>query len=239
MITRAANANNCIARLQGVRVSFDGYVSFALADVGLEAHRGEILGLIGPKGSGKSTTLKLLAGRLRPNDGKVKVFDRSPHRAAIKRRLGYLPEANSQPKPVGIRGLLQRWTGFRVQPIANLPNHIRVAHLLVKRPDLLLLDEPFANLDAAARAEMTDVICKFAGDGKTVVLAHETLAVAMDVCRRLAIYFRGQIQAVGTLQELLALPDAIRILGPVLPAEIAQRVLCSIRAELPDASPEK
>lgn len=235
MITKAGNASHCVARLEAVRVTYDAYTSFALMDVNLEVRRGEILGLIGSKGSGKSTTLKLLAGRLRPNYGKVKVFGRSPHRAAIKRRLGYLPAVNSPSKPVGIRALLQRWFALRVQSAANLPTHIRLAHLLVKRPDLLLLDEPFVNFEAAMRSEMIDIMCKFTGEGKTVVLAHETLAVAMNVCHRLAIYCQGQIQAVGTLPELLAMPDAIRILGPVLPAEIAQRVLHSIRTELSGA----
>src|SRR5580658_9776929 len=94
------------AQLQHVQMTFDGFASLALADVNLEIGRGEIFGVIGPEGSGKSTLLRLLAGRLRAADGKVKVFGRSPRRASIRARIGYLPQPSRRPNRPGLLGLL-------------------------------------------------------------------------------------------------------------------------------------
>jgi hypothetical protein len=104
--------------------------------------------------------------------------------------------------------------------------------LLLKKPELLVLDEPFLGLDAAAALEMKDRICALAREGKTIVLSGRWLWPAKDVCGRLAILFRGQIQAAGSPAQLLAAPDAIRIIGPVLPPANAERVLTTMRQEI-------
>lgn len=224
------------AQLQHVRMSFDGYVSLALADVNLEIRRGEILGVIGPQGSGKSITLMLLAGRLRPMEGKVKVFGRSPHRSAIRARIGYLPQRSRPPSRSGLFSLLWRMIRkFRraAEPATPaIPNNLRLAQLLLKKPDIVVLDEPFAGLETTAALEMMDQIRALAREGKTVVLSDRSLSPAKDLCNRMAILFRGQLQAVGSLDELLAAPDAIRVLGPVLPPRNAERVLATMREEM-------
>jgi ABC-2 type transport system ATP-binding protein len=219
-----------VARLERVRVSFDSHTSFALAGTSLEVRRGEILGLIGPAGSGKSTVLRLLAGQIRPTEGQVKVFDRSPRRAAVKARVGYLSQFSARPMQTGLRRLIHQL--IKSKPISKLPNELRFAQLLLRRPAILLLDDPFEGLDSAARFEMMRRMGEFAAAGNTVLLATRTLEFAMDVCRRFAICFRGQIEAVASLPELLASSNGIRIVGPVLPNEIAGRTLQTIRSEL-------
>ena len=225
-----------VAQLERIRVTFDGYASFALADVSLDVRRGEIIGLIGPEACGKSTTLLILAGRLPPSDGKARVFGRSPRRASVRARIGYLPQNPRRPNGSGLFRLLQRRLGKLAGSEEKLesvvPNNLHVARLLLKNPDLMVLDSPFTGLDTAAKREMKERICDMARHGKTVILGDRLLSPAMDVCNRMAIMFRGQIQAIGSLDELLSGPDAIRILGPVLPPASAERVLTTIREEV-------
>ena len=104
--------------------------------------------------------------------------------------------------------------------------------VLVKNPDLLLLDEPFAGLDPAGLAEMRDLIVALARRGKTVILTSDLLTCAKDVCDRLAVCYAGRIEALGTLDEILATTDAIRVTGAVLPQATAQRVLKALREDL-------
>jgi hypothetical protein len=104
--------------------------------------------------------------------------------------------------------------------------------VLAKNPDLLLLDEPFVALDAAGCAEMKDLIMALAQRGKTVILASDSLTYAKDVCDRLAVCYAGRIESLGTLDEILTTTDAIRVVGPILPPETAQRVLQALREGL-------
>jgi ABC-type Mn2+/Zn2+ transport system ATPase subunit len=233
------------AQLKHVQMTFDGFASLALMDVNLEVGRGEIFGLIGPQGSGKSTILMLLAGRLRPADGKIKIFGRSPRRSSIRARIGFLPQPSRRPNRSGLFGLLgqslRRFSRATDRPAPAVPSGFRVDQLLLKKPELLLLDEPFTGLDAAAALEMKARLAAFAHQGKTVILTGRWLSTAMDVCGRMAILFRGQIQAAGPLAEFLASTDAIRILGPVLPPDSAQKVLATMREEMlgPACTPER
>ncbi len=226
-----------VARTRDVRMTFDGYTSLALTDVNLEVRRGEIMGLIGPKDCGKSTALRLLAGRLRPTEGKVEVFGHSPRRSSVRARIGYLPQHPRLAREGGTFGWLRNW--FQSGPrkrnetsesaLSNIP---AVTHLLFKKPDLAILDEPFAGLDSAACGEMRELIVNAARQGTTVVLSSNSILLAKEMCHRMAIFFRGQIQAVGSLDELLATPDAIRVIGPVLPTSTADRILTAIREEM-------
>ncbi len=192
--------------------------------------------MIGPEGCGKSTVLLILAGRLPPSDGKVRVFGRFPRRASIRARIGYLPQNPRRANGSGLFRLLRQRLGKLARNEEKLesvvPNNLHVAHLLLKNPDLMVLDSPFSGLDTAAKREMKERICDMARHGKTVILGDRLLWPAMEVCNRMAIMFRGQIQAVGSLDELLSVPDAIRILGPVLAPASAERVLTTIREEV-------
>ncbi len=215
----------------------------ALTDVSFEVRRGEVFGLLGPSGSGKSTTIRILAGRLSPSEGKARVFGRSPRRHSARGRVGYLPQRLRHNKS----HLLAQVVDFlrdlfiwhnrhrRSEPADVTPGNERssvLKHLLLKNPDLLLLDEPFAALDPAGCAEMRDVIVALARRGKTVILTSDSLTHAKDICGRFAIYYAGHIEALGTLNEIRATTDAIRITGPVLPQETAQRVLEALREGL-------
>lgn len=222
-----------VATMEGVGMLFDSYQSRVLADVGLVLRRGEVVGLLGPEGAGKTTLLKILAGRLRPSEGKVCVFGHAPGRAAS--RIGYLAPADAKSSSLG------RWLGvFGKTPespngkdaAAQAPGLARLQQAVLGNRDLIVLDEPFAGLEAAARKEAVELLRTLASRGKTVMFSAASLVDAAGVCDRVAMLYAGRIQGIGTLAELLATTDGIRVTAPVLPPNAAERVLVALRREL-------
>jgi len=229
-------AGEVVVVMRDVTMTFDGCLTRVLNGVSLNVRRGEVFGLLGPKGSGKSTALKILAGRLRPFDGKVTAFGGSPRRAWNKAGIGYLPQ-NAGDRSAGLFSWIVELLSSKGQPRAALPlstpqRRILLAQVLAKGPKLILLDEPFAGLDPNDCREMKELVSSLGQRGKTVILGSISLLDAKDVCHRMAIFVRGEIQGVGTLAELLATPDGIRAIGPVLPQATAERVLKIIREDV-------
>jgi ABC-2 type transport system ATP-binding protein len=232
----------------------------AVDNVDFEVRRGEVFGLLGPNGSGKSTTVKMLLGLLYPTKGHIEVFGHSPRHVATKSRIGYLPEesylyrylnsretldffGNLFELPAGERrkrteqlldmvGLNQARTRVVGEFSKGMQRRIGLAQALINDPDLVILDEPTAGLDPIGCREVKDLILALARRGKTVILSSHLLADVEDVCDRVVIYYGGKIQAMGTLKELLAKPDTIRITMPPLPRETMERVLQIIRQDV-------
>ncbi|MGP8019871.1 MAG: ATP-binding cassette domain-containing protein [Limisphaerales bacterium] len=231
----------------------------AVDDVDFEVRQGEVFGLLGPNGSGKSTTVKLILGLLYPTKGHIEVFGHSPRHVQTKSRIGYLPEEsylyrylNSRETldffgnlfhlPRGERNnrteqLLEMVGLGKVQTRVvgefskGMQRRIGLAQALINDPDLVILDEPTSGLDPIGCREVKDLILALARRGKTVLLSSHLLADVEDVCDRVVIYYGGKIQAMGTLKELLAKPDTLRITTPVLPRETLERVLEIIRRD--------
>jgi len=231
----------------------------AVDDVNFEVRRGEVFGLLGPNGSGKSTTVKLLLGLLYPTKGHIEVFGHSPRHVATKSRIGYLPAESYLYRYLDSRetldffgslfslsnaerrdraeqllemvGLTQTHTRAVGEFSKGMQRRIGLAQALINDPDLVILDEPTAGLDPIGCREVKDLILALARRGKTVLLSSHLLADVEDVCDRVVIYYGGKIQAMGTLRELLATPDTIRITTPRLSRETMQKVLDLIRAD--------
>src|SRR6187431_1009265 len=232
----------------------------AVDNVSFEVKRGEVFGLLGPNGSGKSTTVKMLLGLLFPTKGHIELFGHSPRHVATKARIGYLPEesylyrylnshetldffGNLFHLPTEKRrerseqllemvGLTQTRTRAVGEFSKGMQRRIGLAQALINDPDLVILDEPTAGLDPIGCREVKDLILALARRGKTVILSSHLLSDVEDVCDRVVIYYGGRIQAMGTLKELLASPDAVRITMPPLPRETMQKVLDLIRADV-------
>ncbi len=232
----------------------------AVDNVDFEVRRGEVFGLLGPNGSGKSTTVKMLLGLLNPTRGHIEVFGHSPRHVLTKTRIGYLPEEsylyrylNSHetldffgnlftlpPKERERRteqllemvGLTQTRTRAVGEFSKGMQRRIGLAQALINDPDLVILDEPTAGLDPIGCREVKDLILALARRGKTVILSSHLLSDVEDVCDRVVIYYGGKIQAMGTLQELLATPDTVRVTFPPLPREAMQEVLNLIRRDV-------
>jgi ABC-2 type transport system ATP-binding protein len=232
----------------------------AVDHVDFEVRRGEVFGLLGPNGSGKSTTVKLLLGLLYPTKGHIEVFGHSPRHVATKARIGYLPEESylyryldsdetldffgnlfSLPAKerrqraeqlldmVGLTQARRRQVG---EFSKGMQRRIGLAQALINDPDLIILDEPTSGMDPIGCREVKDLILALARRGKTIILSSHLLADVEDVCDRVVIYYGGRIQAIGTLKELLATPDQLRITVPLLPRPTLERVLDIIRHDV-------
>lgn len=231
----------------------------AVDNVDFEVKRGEVFGLLGPNGSGKSTTVKMLLGLLYPTKGHIEVFGRSPRHVQTKARIGYLPEesylyrylnsretldffgnlfhlnpgerTNRAEQLLEMVGLSQTRTRAVGEFSKGMQRRIGLAQALINDPDLVILDEPTSGLDPIGCREIKDLILALARRGKTVILSSHLLSDVEDVCDRVVIYYGGKVQALGTLKELLAKPDTLRITTPVLPRPTMERVLAILRED--------
>ncbi|HYE31172.1 MAG TPA: ABC transporter ATP-binding protein [Methylomirabilota bacterium] len=232
----------------------------AVDNVDFHVKRGEVFGLLGPNGSGKSTTVKMLLGLLYPTKGHIEIFGHSPRHVPTKSRIGYLPEesylykyldsdetlqffgnlfsldtkdrrdrAEQLLEMVGLSKARRRQVG---EFSKGMQRRIGLAQALINDPELVILDEPTAGLDPIGCREVKDLILALARRGKTVILSSHLLSDVEDVCDRVVIYYGGKIQAMGTLKELLATPDAVRITTPILPRPTMEKVLEVIRRDI-------
>ena len=236
----------------------------AVNDVDFEARKGEVLGLLGPNGSGKTTTVKMMLGLLYPTKGHIEVFGQSPRHVATKARIGYLPEESylyrylDSDETLGFFGSLFKLESKDRQQRAEqliemvglknarnrlvgefskgMQRRIGLAQALINDPDLVILDEPTSGLDPIGCREIKDLILALSERGKTVILSSHLLSDVEDVCDRVVIYYGGRVQAMGTLKELLKEPDTIQISTPVLPKETLQRVLDTIRSDVDEGA---
>jgi ABC-2 type transport system ATP-binding protein len=188
-----------------------------------------VVGVLGTKGAGKSTVLKILAGRLRPTEGTAKVFGRSSCRGSTKARVGYLPGKTEENRK---RGFFARFFGGKSESSSAGRGAARLAQAMVGNRDLLVLDDPFDGLDPAEMAEAKALVRDMIGRGKTVVLSSDSLMEVKELCQYFVIFHEGKVQAAGTLAELLAAGGAIRFLPAVLPRHIVGRVLDVLREEI-------
>jgi ABC-type multidrug transport system ATPase subunit len=226
------NPAEIAATLRDVTLTYDGYKTRALGKVEVDFRRGEITAVLGSKGAGKSTLLQVLAGRLGATEGAVKVFGRSP-RGGVKARIGFLPgkaDANQS------AGFVDRLLGRKKEKPFVARGVARLAQAMVGNRDLVVLDDPFADLNPAEIAEAKALIRDLVARGKTVVLGSDALMDIADICHRLVVLHEGRVQAVGTLAELLAGPGAIRFLPAVLPKEMVERALAVLRSEILSSS---
>jgi ABC-2 type transport system ATP-binding protein len=224
----------------------------ALKALDLEITRGEVFGLLGPNGSGKTTTIKLLLGLLFPTEGEALVFNKPATDVKKNERLGYLPEesylyrfltaeetldfyARLFDMPADVRAQrvdsliklvgLDRARKRQLQEYSKgMTRRIGLAQALINDPELILLDEPTSGLDPIGTREMKDMILRLKSEGKTVVMCSHLLADVQDVCDRIAILHQGELKELGRVDELLRVADVTQIRAKNLSADCQNEI---------------
>jgi ABC-2 type transport system ATP-binding protein len=218
----------------------------ALQPLDLEIRRGEIFGLLGPNGSGKTTTLKLLLGLIFPTSGEALVFGRDATDVRKNERIGYLPEESYLYKFLDAEETLdfygrlfdmppeerRRRAAALIEKVGlgrdrkrqlreyskGMTRRIGVAQALINDPELVLLDEPTSGLDPIGTREMKDLIVDLKERGKTVIMCSHLLADVEDVCDRIAVLHLGELKELGRVEDLLRVGDVTQIRARGLPA---------------------
>jgi ABC-2 type transport system ATP-binding protein len=212
--------------------------TLAVSELSLQVAAGEVMGFLGPNGSGKTTTIRLLMGLLRPSAGRAAILGRDCHAdaVALKRDVGYLPdEPFLYPYLSGVEtlelvaglhgfsttegrrrageiaeslGLGDAMRAYTVTYSLGMKKRLALALALIHEPKVLILDEPTNGLDPAGARQMRTTITKLAAGGRTIFLSTHLLDAAERLCNRVTIIQRGKLVAVGTPDELRARYEA-------------------------------
>ncbi len=201
----------------------------AVDHIDLNVHVGDVYGFLGPNGAGKTTTLRMALGLIRPTEGVVELFGRDPmHQGAraLEGVAGFVEAPRFYPYLTGRKNLelLAALDGdgareriddvLAVVELAPRAKHnvggyshgmrqrLGIAAALLRRPRLLILDEPATGLDPAGMRDMRELIRRLAGEGITVLLSSHQLPEVQELCDRVAIVDRGRVVYEGALADL-------------------------------------
>ena len=224
----------------------------ALKSLTLRVEPGSVYGLLGPNGSGKTTTLGIALGVLRASGGTVRWFGQEPT-AAGRRRVGALLETpNFFPylsarqnlllaadvKQADVRSVDQAldtvglgtrqhdaFRGFSL----GMKQRLALASTLLGNPEVLVLDEPTNGLDPQGIAEVRSLVQRLAAEGKTIILASHLLDEIEKVCTHVAVLQRGELRAAGPVGNILATADRVLLRpAPNTPAAAIQQALAAL-----------
>lgn len=212
-------------RLEQVTKTFGRHV--AVADLSLEVPTGTIYGFIGPNGSGKTTTLRMIMHILHPDRGSITVLGETAVTAAND-RIGYLPEERGLYKRMKVRDVLRfyaelkglrrpgpaidhwlerldllAWADKKVQALSKgMAQKVQFIATVVAQPQLVILDEPFSGLDPVNAEVLRDAVLQLKRDGTTVIFSTHDMAIAEEMCDSIFMIYRGRKVLDGTLASI-------------------------------------
>ena len=201
----------------------------AVDGVSLRVPRGSLYGFLGPNGSGKTTTLRMITNILLPDRGRIEVLGANST-AAARDRVAYLPEERGLYKKMTVRRLIHYYASLKGRPRAEvaadldgwlerfgltpwidrkvevlskgMSQKLQFISAAVARPELLVLDEPFSGLDPLAEVDLREAILELGRRGATIIFSTHNMAVAETLCDRLFMIYRGKKVLDGTLEEI-------------------------------------
>ncbi len=204
----------------------------AVDRLNLQVREGEVFGLLGPNGSGKTTTILMLLGLTEPTSGTVKVLGLDPARQplSVKSRVGYLPELvgfyddltarenmiyiaklNGLPRREAYRRIEEALEQVGLKDVADKPvatfsrgmrQRLGLAEILIKNPSLIILDEPTQGLDPEGAREFLELVRELKERGITVMLSSHILSQVQKICDRVGLFHKGKMVLEGTVSEL-------------------------------------
>lgn len=219
--------NGTVVRLSGVRKTFGTHT--AVDDFDLEIEPGTIYGLLGPNGSGKTTTIRMMMGILLPDGGSVELFGGAPD-FARRSRVGYLPEERGVYEKMkvldqlvffgeirGVRRSLARtraeewlerlglseWASKKVQALSKgMQQKVQFISTVLHDPELLILDEPFSGLDPINQDVLEEIVLEEKERGKTILFSTHLMEQAERLCERVCLISRARKVLDDDLKEL-------------------------------------
>jgi ABC-2 type transport system ATP-binding protein len=225
----------------------------ALKALDLTVRRGEVFGLLGPNGSGKTTTIKLLLGLLFPTSGEAIMLGKPATDVGKNAKIGYLPEESylyrflNAEETLDFYGRLFSMSGaVRRQRVAQLismvglesarkrqlreyskgmARRLGLAQALINDPELILLDEPTSGLDPIGTRNMKDLILDLKQQGKTIIMSSHLLADVQDVCDRIGILHQGELKELGRVEDLLKVSDQTEFRASGLSEDSKNKIL--------------
>jgi ABC-2 type transport system ATP-binding protein len=201
----------------------------AVADLSLDVPAGSIYGFIGPNGSGKTTTIRMILNIILPDAGDIRVLGQ-PVRSAARDDIGYLPEERGLYKKMQVRRLLRyygrlkgrslaalnpvidewlarlqltEWADKRIDQLSKgMAQKVQFISAVVARPKLLILDEPFSGLDPVNAESLRDSVLELRKQGITIVFSTHDMGAAERLCDRIFMIFKGKKVLDGSLDEI-------------------------------------
>lgn len=201
----------------------------AVNRLSLTVPEGSIYGFIGPNGSGKTTTIRMIMDILRPDSGEIQVFGGNT-RASVRDQIGYLPEERGLYKRMTVRQVLRYygqlkgkavgeidpvikkwladlqlsdWADKRVQALSKgMAQKVQFISAVVSMPRLLILDEPFSGLDPVNADALRDAVLELRRSGTTIVFSTHDMGAAERMCDRIFMIFKGNKVLDGTLDDI-------------------------------------
>jgi ABC-2 type transport system ATP-binding protein len=242
----AAASTDAAITIRGLRKRYGDHV--VLAGLDLDVRAGELVALLGPNGAGKTTTVEILEGYRRADAGEVRVLGLDPRRdgPALRARIGLMLQGGGIAPQVRPRELLRLHAAFYADPadpdtlldLVGLADaagrrfrllsggerqRLSLALALVGRPQLLVLDEPTAGMDPAAKVAVRALIGDLRAAGRTILLTTHELADVERLADRVAVLDRGRLVALGSPAEVIAGGGPVlrfRAGTPLAPADV-------------------
>jgi len=214
-----------VIELDRITKSYGNHV--AVDDLSLQVPKGSIYGFIGPNGSGKTTTIRMIMNILYPDNGVIRIFGKE-HIGSHLDEIGYLPEERGLYRKMKTKELvsfygelkqvlkpareadywldkfdLAKWAGKKVETLSKgMTQKVQFIITIINRPAIIILDEPFSGLDPVNAEIIKDVILDLRSEGATILFSTHDMAVAEKMCDFIFMIYKGRKVLDGTLESI-------------------------------------